>query len=152
MEIKGHLPRKDNNRFIARNPRTGTAFIPKSKPAQQYVKDFIAQVPKGAVLGLDEDLALVAVVYYRSRRSDLSVELLKDCIERAGIIKNDRSIRLEVLLGLVDKEDPRVLFSLLPWAPLADGIMRLALPGLVPAGVLRFAGASSRTTRKAASR
>jgi len=47
-------------------------------------------------------------VWYQSRRNDLDVSLLMDCLQRCGVIENDRSIREQHLFGYVDPEAPRV--------------------------------------------
>ena len=83
----------------------------KSKEALQYEKDFLKQITGEAKQkwgSLERSLRLDAVVYYRSRRSDLSVELLKDLLEKAGVVKNDRYICEEHLWAFVDKDNPRV--------------------------------------------
>ncbi len=91
-------------------------MVIKSKKAREYVTHFIASVPEAyrdLNLGtLKDDLRLDIIVWYPNRRSDLSVELIKDCIEAAGVIKNDRYIREEHLYGFVDKQDPRTSIRL----------------------------------------
>ena len=87
-------------------------MVIKSKEAREYLSHFKASVPekyRDLNLGsLKDDLRLDIIVWYTSRRPDLSVELIKDCIEAAGVIKNDRYIREEHLYGFVDKQDPRI--------------------------------------------
>jgi Holliday junction resolvase RusA-like endonuclease len=88
----------------------------KSKEARTYVKEFQAAVPEAYrdlnYGTLDEDLRLDIIIWYTSRRPDLSIELVKDCLEEAGIIKNDRYVREEHIYGFVDKENPRVTLRL----------------------------------------
>lgn len=91
-------------------------MVIKSKEAREYLAHFITSVPekyRDLNLGtLEDDLRLDIIVWYTSRRPDLSVELVKDCIEAAGVIKNDRYVREEHLYGFVDKENPRTKIQL----------------------------------------
>jgi Holliday junction resolvase RusA-like endonuclease len=110
--IIGQPPSKSNRRKIARAGRGKNArpILIKSPEARQYVKDFLSQVPDQVKLNLgniDESLMVVYIVWYRSRRSDLSVELIKDALQAAEVIANDRYIQEEHLYGFVDKENPR---------------------------------------------
>jgi Holliday junction resolvase RusA-like endonuclease len=63
-------------------------------------------------LGLDSPVILTARIYYQSRRSDLSSEMLMDLLQKVGMIKNDRQIVEQHLYGFVDSVKPRVEFSL----------------------------------------
>jgi Holliday junction resolvase RusA-like endonuclease len=118
FEVEGKLPRKSNQRQLVRAGRGKNArpMIIKSKEAREYIKKFRDSVPEefhDIELGdLDTDLRLDVIVWYRDRRPDLSIELLKDAIEDAGVIKNDRYIREEHIYGFVDKENPRVKIRL----------------------------------------
>ncbi len=109
-------PRKSNQRIIARRGPGGSPMVIKSKNARKYVDHFIPSVPEEyrtlGVGALDDDLRLDIIVWYTSRRPDLSVELIKDCLEAAGVIKNDRYVREEHLYGFVDKENPRTMIRL----------------------------------------
>ena len=114
--ITGQPPRKSNQRMIVSRGRGGPPMVIKSKEAREYLSHFIASVPekyRDLNLGsLKDDLRLDIIVWYTSRRPDLSIELIKDCIETAGVIKNDRYIREEHLYGFVDKQDPRISIRL----------------------------------------
>jgi len=111
LAIHGHLPRKSNSRRIVVNRRTGKPMVIKSPEALAYERDFMRQVPGSAKIGMKGQLHLTAVIYYRSNRSDLSDELLCDSIEKAGIIKNDRQFVSKILYKRIDKENPRVVFT-----------------------------------------
>ncbi len=101
----GALASKSNSR-----QKTSHGFI-KSNGALEFCDAFAWQVrpPKEAFVGL---VALYAVAYYPDWRKDLDLALLKDCIQKAGIIKNDRSIVKEVGMRGIDKKNPRVVFML----------------------------------------
>lgn len=53
-------------------------------------------------------ILLSVQLYHANWRSDADIELLKDCIQRHGLIKNDRQIRVVHLWAAeIDKENPR---------------------------------------------
>lgn len=111
LTILGKLPRKSNSRRVVRwGSKIG---VIKSPEALQYVRDFNAQVPRSARIGYTGEVVLVARIYYPSRRSDLSDEMLMDCIEGAGILLNDRQIKGKCIPPVnIDPERPRVEFAL----------------------------------------
>ena len=115
--IVGQPPRKSNRRKIARRGRGKNAkpMLIKSKEALQYEKDFIQQVIgkyKQKWGSLKEDLRIDINIWYPDRRSDLSIELIKDCLTKAEVIKDDRYIREERNNGYVDKNNPRISIRL----------------------------------------
>jgi Holliday junction resolvase RusA-like endonuclease len=115
--IIGQPPRKSNQRRIVRRGRGKNArpMLIKSAEALQYEKDFILQVtgPHKQQWGsLKEDLRLDINIWYPNRRPDLSTELIKDCLTKAEVIKDDRYIREERTNGYVDKENPRISIRL----------------------------------------
>lgn len=115
FQVYGQPARKSNSRRIVTNRRTKKPMVIKSEAALEYSAEFLSQVPGWAKLGLggpDEPLLLWAVVYYKSNQPDLSVELIKDLLQEAGVISNDRYIRGELLFGKVDRENPRILITL----------------------------------------
>jgi hypothetical protein len=90
-------------------------LIIKSKQALAYTESFLKQVPEEhkQKLGCEQKpLALWAHVHYQSNRSDLSVELLKDLLQKAGVISDDRWIKAEFLFGAIDRDNPRVELAL----------------------------------------
>lgn len=109
MVILGQPPRKSNSRILTTN--TGKPRFIKSKRALDYVDSFLLQTKQfysGEPLGsLEQSLRADFVIFYETRRSDLSAELILDCLEKAGIIKNDRYIREVHLYGFIDKGSPR---------------------------------------------
>lgn len=88
--------------------------IVKSKDALAFEKHFIENVPEELTTAkfgaLDDPLALYAMLYYANRRSDMHVEIIQDCLEKSGVIKNDRYLReAHVLAGLAQEgEEPRI--------------------------------------------
>lgn len=109
--VSGQPPSKSNRRQIVTAGRGGRPMLIKSQEARDYVEHFNEEAPeeyKGQEWGnLDYDLAAVFLVWFSSRRPDLTVEMIKDSLQDAEIIKNDRYIREEYIFGYVDKENPR---------------------------------------------
>ncbi len=114
--ITGQLVSLKNRRRMFKSPKSGKMFPAKSADAERYLRDFCFQVPqeyRNLRLGsLKEPLRMVATVYYESRRSDLDVGLLMDCLQVAGVIRNDRDIIEQFLYSAVDAANPRVELSL----------------------------------------
>ena len=93
--IDGQPPRKSNSRKIVRNARTGKPMVIKSAKARAWVEGALIQIPQEARLNLgslDHPVGILFHVYYKTRRPDLSVELILDTIEKAGVIANDRYV------------------------------------------------------------
>ncbi len=111
--VSGNLPRKSNQRRIVKV--RGKPMVIKSRKALDFEKSFLDQVPVEArILAGDANhpLALWAHVYYQSNRSDLSVELLKDLLQKAAVITDDRWIKAEFLFGSIDRDCPRIHLAL----------------------------------------
>lgn len=112
IAVPGQLPRKSNSRRLVTKGRK--PMVIKSKKALEYTDHFLESV-KDIAESLDrpfgsrnELLSIVGVIYYPSYRSDLSIELLTDLLQKANIISDDRWIRLHVVWAVIDKENPRV--------------------------------------------
>lgn len=119
--IEGPLPSmKNGRRIVTRGARGfGRPVSIKSEDALGFfakVRDafWVAvaeQTINAGSVPMKGRLVLTATVYYPSLRSDLDVELLKDSLQAAGLIENDRWIREEHLVAEVDRERPRVEFT-----------------------------------------
>ncbi len=57
----------------------------------------------------DRPLRIVFEVFYETRRPDLSVELVLDAIEKAGVISNDRHVYEYTARKFFSKDMPGVL-------------------------------------------
>jgi len=102
--IKGELKSKANSRRVTRN-----GLIIKSKAALEFMEYAVLQLQqqyKGEPI--EYKVYLDLVIYYPNRRSDLSPELFFDCLQKAGVLKNDRQIYGYVAIKELDKENPRV--------------------------------------------
>lgn len=95
LYIAGQPPRKSNSRRIVTNRRTGKPMVIKSREARVWMKDAAKQIPASVrkqVGSAKHPLAITFRVRYASRRPDLSVELVLDLLEKAGVISNDRHV------------------------------------------------------------
>lgn len=113
--VPGNLQRKDNGRQIVWNKKTQKPMVIKSANALSYRNAFLKAVPESAVQKLGSEsspLALWANIFYQSNRSDVSVELLKDLLEKAGVISNDRWIKTHYIFGQIDRDTPRTELKL----------------------------------------
>jgi Holliday junction resolvase RusA-like endonuclease len=115
LTVPGQLPSLKNRRRLVRNRKTGHALIIKSADCMKYEDLFLSHIPQSARMGYDGPVSLKARIYYQSRRSDLSVELLYDLVAKANIILNDRQIvHCECWKGL-DRDNPRVHLTVKKW-------------------------------------
>ena len=116
-EILGHLPSGKNNYEIKKSWKSGKLTLVKHG-LRQYEKDFAKQALVLAVRNklkapISGALALVAKVWFHSFRRDVDTILFCDLLQKSGLIKNDRMIRLKVIDGVhMDAKNPRVEFCL----------------------------------------
>ena len=78
----------------------------KSDAGRSYENDVIAQVKTLPTL-LTKDLSVIAHAYYKTKRKDLDIELLFDCLQ-GRIYQNDRQIKEKHIYWHLDKKSPRV--------------------------------------------
>lgn len=91
--ISGQPPRKSNSRRIVLGVN-GPRLI-KSQQALVWTKDAILQIPADARQGLgsaDQPVSVTCHCYYESHRPDLSIELILDALQKAGVISDDRYV------------------------------------------------------------
>lgn len=109
--VYGALKSKANSRIATRNGR----YI-KSKGAQEFTDAAVVQLTviknKKLKSPLSGDVGLECIVHYPSKRNDLDVQLFMDCLEKAGVINNDRSIIECYARKEKDAKNPRVEFSI----------------------------------------
>ena len=110
--VIGELPSMKNRRRILKSRITGKPFSAKSEAAVQYAKDFVYQVPPEyrelRAGSFQTPLRLVVSIFHRSWRSDVDIELLKDCLQAAGVVSNDRWIpEVHVYGAEIDAKNPR---------------------------------------------
>lgn len=111
MEIKeiihGVCPSKSNSYRIGHNG------MYKSKALTDYESKFFIQC-KNRNKMISTYFELDMQVYYPSERSDLdnSLKIVLDCMQKAKLIKNDNKCVKIVVQKFLDKDRPRVEFSL----------------------------------------
>lgn len=111
LTFAGQPPRKSNSRRIVRNRRTNAPMLIKSHDALAWSKAARLQVPAEARVGAgdrDHPLAITFWIRYASRRPDLSVELVLDLLEDAGVISNDRWVYETHAFKEIDPDHPGV--------------------------------------------
>ena len=111
LTVLGALKSKANSRRMVRSGNR-TLFI-KSKGAMEFVEGAEWQLKvqyKGQPI--ESQVKLKLDIYYPNNRSDLSPELFFDCLQSAGVLKNDRQIIEYSCRKLIDKENPRVICEL----------------------------------------
>lgn len=111
MIIQGQVPSKSNSyKVITIN---GHGSIGKTDKLEAYERSFYLQC-KHRGLKIDRPFKLYVDVYYDSNRPDLDngLKVILDCLQYAGVIKNDRSCIEIFARKLVDKTNPRVEIAL----------------------------------------
>lgn len=87
-----------------------------NKDCRAFKRDFMAQVPRSAckALGsLKQPLRATVTVFYPTFQSDVDCAYVYDLLQEAGVVRNDRYIRVKVEDGSrVDKKNPRVEIEL----------------------------------------
>lgn len=106
--VHAQLASKSNSRQLVINPTTGKWRSIKSTSARLFEQAFRAQCPARARVEIGGYVVLTVTVYYRSKRSDLDVSMVMDCLERERVIKNDRQVVELHARKRWDKADPRV--------------------------------------------
>jgi Holliday junction resolvase RusA-like endonuclease len=113
--VLGQLPSLKNRRRLIPGKGARKPMIIKSKDAMDYEQSFLLAIPQKMRVGYEGPVSVKVRVWYQSRRSDLSTELLFDLFQKAGIIKNDNQVHhVESFKGL-DRENPRVHFTISRW-------------------------------------
>lgn len=123
-EVLGHLPSGKNNYRIS------GGRIYRTQEVTRYEESFVRQcanlknkhrfkrtIQAYEGQGKEEKrilLGLVANVYFHSWQRDVDTILFCDLLQKAGIIENDRMIRVKLINGCeVDPKNPRIEFALL---------------------------------------
>lgn len=121
--IYGVLQSKANSRHVIKTKNitytktgkmrpAGSIMSVKSAEAQRFVNSFLWQCKK-IPAPYSGPVSLTAIIHYPDNRHDLDESLLMDCIEKAGIIKNDRQIiKKHIERGKVNPNNPMVCFAL----------------------------------------
>ena len=112
--IMGNCPSKSNcYKVIRLGNRCG---LGKQKKLEQYEKSFKDQMLNYKYDLIEGNFKFIIDVYYDSRRPDLdnSLKVVLDCLQKVKAIKNDNKCLEIVAKKHLDKENPRVKFTILP--------------------------------------
>ena len=111
ITIYGKIPSNSNcYKIITFN---GHASLAKQKSLKEYEKTFFIQCPIRNKM-IDGYFNLSVDVFYENMRPDLdnSFKILLDCLQKCNAIKNDRYCVQIFARKLIDKENPRIEFTL----------------------------------------
>jgi Holliday junction resolvase RusA-like endonuclease len=116
--INGNVPSKSNCYKVIKLGRGDKAkcSLGKQKKLISYETSFNLQMLEYNYELLEDPFKFVIDVYYDSRRPDLdnSFKVVLDCLQKCKVIKNDNKCLEIQARKLLDKENPRVEFSIIP--------------------------------------
>jgi Holliday junction resolvase RusA-like endonuclease len=110
--ILGNVPSKSNSYKII---KIGNRYsLGKAKALKDYEKSFIEQCQLYKDKNIEDEFEFCIDVYYDSRRPDLdnSLKIVLDCLQKVGAIKNDNKCIKITAHKLLDKENPRIEYSI----------------------------------------
>ncbi|MBC8399660.1 MAG: RusA family crossover junction endodeoxyribonuclease [Flavobacteriales bacterium] len=112
--IKGDCPSKSNQYKVIRlGNRCG---LGKQKSLYDYEKSFLNQMLNYNYETIEGEFKFEIDVYYPNRRKDLdnSLKVVLDCLQKAQAIKNDNKCLEIIAKKHLDKEEPRIEFTIIP--------------------------------------
>ena len=112
--ILGNTPSKSNSYKVI--TVGGHASLAKTKALKEYEDKFYIQCDKYRNARISGYFELYLRVFYPSERSDLdnSLKIILDCLQRVNAITNDNKCIKIVAEKFLDKERPRIEFSINP--------------------------------------
>lgn len=133
--LDGQPPRKSNQRRILRiRSKSGSRpIIAKSKAATAWTNAVVHTVPEEKKLGLGSPkprkwVDATFLVFYQNNQSDLSIELILDALEQAGVLANDRYVFKYMAHKILSKKVQGVFCWLIEtegdWDKEGEGILR----------------------------
>lgn len=101
--VYGQVPSKSNGYRIGNNR------LYKSKELLQYEESFRLQTLTLHDT-ISKEFGINIIVYFQSNRSDLdnAAKIILDCLQKCGIIANDRLCVRLVMIKKIDKVNPRI--------------------------------------------
>lgn len=115
--LPGQPPRKSNHRRVHRNPRTGSPILRLSSEATAWVDGVVSTTPVEAKINAGtekEPVEITFFVWYSTHSPDLSVELILDAMQKAGILSDDRYVFSYTPIKIVDEHLQGVLALICP--------------------------------------
>lgn len=105
--VYGQVHSKANSRKFA---KFGSRMVSiKSDAARLFERQAIMQLKAayGRRAPLKGELVAEVTIFYPDQRRDLDASLVLDCLQKAGVVVNDRQFREQHLYHGIDKEKPR---------------------------------------------
>ena len=114
LTLLGPIYSKANSRMVGVNRKTWRMYNIKPPKVQEAAKSFVYQAKSqwGRRRPLEAPIYVKMDIYYQSRGPDLDDSFICDCLEKAGVIGNDRYLFHKHLTKLLDKNNPRVEIEL----------------------------------------
>jgi hypothetical protein len=114
--VLGQVPSLKNRKRLGRR-RNGKACIINSDEQSRYIEQFGLQVPaehRNRNMGSKQDpLELTVTLFHASWRPDCDIEIICDCLQKSGVVSNDRWIRRKFIYGeRIDENCPRAEITL----------------------------------------
>ena len=140
--ILGGAQSKANSRQIV--TIDGRPQVIKSKPAREFERDALAQIPIAARVELDCAVRITLHLYYASQRSDLDESIVLDVLQtrtkkdkqtglryvvQRGVYLNDRQVKEKHVFRHIDKANPRCEILV---EPLEAVQMQIVDAGIIP--------------------
>lgn len=109
--VNGNVPSKSNSYGI----RKGGKGLYKKKHLKDYERGFYLQVNRCPKI-IKSSFKIYLKVFYGSNRPDLdnSLKIILDCLQKKGIIRNDRDCEMIIAIKGLDRKNPRIEMYLSP--------------------------------------
>jgi len=110
--ILGKVPSKSNQYRINCNGKR--SYMYKAAELKKYEQSFIAQCDKYRNAQIQGYFTIYIDIYYPSKRADLdnALKVVLDCLQTVNAFPNDNKCAGISAARYVDKEQPRIEFSL----------------------------------------
>lgn len=92
--------------------------LAKSTKLKRYEKEFEEQSTKFRNTNINVPFGITITVYFPTKRSDLdnSLKVVLDCLQHCKTINNDNLCMTVLASKAIDKDSPRIEFSIYPYA------------------------------------
>jgi len=117
LTIVGDIPSKSNSYELIKMGKR--CAMKKSDAMTAYEKCFAQQILRKHKANFEVPVEVRLDVFFKDRRKDLdgAFKGVFDCMQRGGIIKNDRLVERIVAERHIDKKMPRVKISVCEFVP-----------------------------------
>lgn len=92
-----------------------TIFVPNNE-ARKFERAFKKQLPESAKQNLATAVSIEMEIFYPTNMQDLDPALVLDCMQRYGVIENDRQVVALYCEKRIDRANPRVVVRVQPVA------------------------------------